>query len=122
MVSILVMDLNVVMFTNLMNYITYLLTSLKQTFVKIKIKWKHKILRIEISKNESDRVVDLLIYKNHYALIKKLNVFLGDHHKIFICRRCWKSYTSENMLMLYKPNCENNDITTIRTSLESHLP
>ena len=25
------------------------------------------------------------------------------------------------MLMLHKPNCENNDITTIRTSSESHL-
>ena len=31
------------------------------------------------------------------------------------------SYTSENMLMLHKPQCENNDITTIRTSSESHL-
>ena len=25
------------------------------------------------------------------------------------------------MLMIHKPNCENNDITTIRTSSESHL-
>ena len=32
-------------------------------------KWKHNLIPIEISKNESDRVVDLLIYKNHYALI-----------------------------------------------------
>ena len=31
------------------------------------------------------------------------------------------SYTSENMLKLHKPKCENNDITTIRTSSESHL-
>ena len=38
-------------------------------------KWKHNLLPIEISKNESDRVVDLLIYKNHYALNKKLHVF-----------------------------------------------
>ena len=37
--------------------------------------WKHKIISIEVSKNESDRVIDLLIYKNHYALIKKLKVF-----------------------------------------------
>ena len=46
--------------------------------------WKHKLIPIEISKNDSDRVIDLLIYKNHYALIKKFNVFLGDHHKTFI--------------------------------------
>ena len=45
-------------------------------------KWRHKLKAIEVSKNESYRVIDL-IYKNHYALIKKLNVFLGDHHKFF---------------------------------------
>ena len=84
-------------------------------------KWKHNLILIEISKNKSDRIVDLLIYKNHYALIKKINVFLGEHHKNFICRRCLNSYTSENMLKIHKPKCENNDITTIRTSSESHL-
>ena len=31
------------------------------------------------------------------------------------------SYTIENMLTLHKPKCEKNDITTIRTSSESHL-
>ena len=31
------------------------------------------------------------------------------------------SYTSENTLMLHKPKCENHDITTIKTSNESHL-
>ena len=76
---------------------------------------------MRLVKNESAKVVDLLIYKNHYALSKKLNVVLGDHHKNFICRRCLSSYTSENMLMLHEPKCENNDITTIRTSPDSHL-
>ena len=38
--------------------------------------WKHKLIPIEVSKNESDRVIDLAIYKNHYALIKKLDVYL----------------------------------------------
>ena len=38
-------------------------------------KWKHNLIPIEVSKNESDRVFDLLICKNHFALIKKLNVF-----------------------------------------------
>ena len=83
--------------------------------------WKHKLLHFEISITESDRVVDLLIYKNHYALLKKLNIFLGDLHKNFICRRRWNSYTSENMLMTHKPKCENYDITTIRNSSDSHL-
>ena len=83
--------------------------------------WRHKLIHIEVSKNDSDRVIELLIYKNHYALFKKLNVFLGDHNKKFISRRCLNSYKSENMLILHKPNCENNDITTIKTSPESHF-
>ena len=32
-------------------------------------------------------------------LLKKLDVFLGDHDKKFICRQCLSSYTSKNMLM-----------------------
>ena len=83
--------------------------------------WKHKLIPIEVSKNESDRVIDLAIYKNLYVLIKKLDVFLGDHNKKHICRRCLSSYTSEKMLIKHKPKCENNDITTIRSSKESHL-
>ena len=59
-------------------------------------KWKHKLIPIEISKNASDIVIDLVIYKNHYACIKKLHVFLGNHNKSFVCRRCLNSYTNEN--------------------------
>ena len=83
--------------------------------------WKHKLIPIEISKNNSDRVIDLAIYKNHYALNKKLDVFLGDHNKKFICRQCLSLYTSENMLMKHKENCGDDNITVIKTSNESHL-
>ena len=83
--------------------------------------WKYKLILIEISKNNSNKINDLAIYKNHYVLIKELDVFLGDHNKKFICRRCLSSYTSENMLMKHKPKCENIDITSNRTSNESHL-
>ena len=84
-------------------------------------KWKHNLLPIEISKNESDKVVDLLIYKNHYALIRKLHVFLGDHNKSFVCRRCLNSYTCENALINHKQKCGEDNICSIRTSNESHL-
>ena len=82
--------------------------------------WKHKLIPIEVSNNNSDTVIDLAISKNHYVLIKKLDVFL-DHNKRFICRRCLGSYTSENMLIKHKTKCEKNDITSIKTSNESHL-
>ena len=83
--------------------------------------WKHKLIPIEISKNNTDTVIDLAIYKNHYVLIKKLDVFLGDHNKKFICRRCLCSYTSENMLIKHTQKCGDDNITTIKTSNESHL-
>ena len=34
--------------------------------------WKNNLIPIEINKNESDGVADILVYKNHYALIKKM--------------------------------------------------
>ena len=47
----------------------------KLNFYQDQKKWRQKPIPIEISKKESDRVTDLLIYKNQYALIKKSNVF-----------------------------------------------
>ena len=70
------------------------------------VKWNHNLIPIEISKNVSDKVIDLLIYKNHYALIEKLQVFLGNHNKSFVCRRCLNSYTCENALINHKKNVE----------------
>ena len=82
-------------------------------------KWKHNLIPVEVSKNESDNVIDLLIYKNHYALIK--HVFLGDHNNTFVCRRCLNSYTCENALINHKEKCGDDNICTIRTSNESQL-
>ena len=82
--------------------------------------WKHKLIPIEVSKNDSDKVIDLAIYKNHYVLIEKLDVFLGDHNKKYICRRCLSSYTSKNMITKHKQKC-GEDITSIKTSSESYL-
>ena len=81
-------------------------------------KWKHKLIPIE---NESDRVVDLLIYKNHYVLIKKVNVFLRKQDYRFTCKRCLISNTSENMIITHKQHCIQKENTSIKTSPESHL-
>ena len=68
-------------------------------FYRDQKKRRHKLIPIEVSKTDSDKIVDLLIYKSHFVLTKNLNVILGDHHKTFICRRCVSSYTSENILI-----------------------
>ena len=91
------------------------------TFYQDKNKWKHILIPNEINKKESDKVIDLLIYKNHYTLIKKLNVFLVHRHKTFFCRRCLISCTSENALKNHKEKCGDDNICSIRTSSESHI-
>ena len=91
-------------------------------FYKNDKKWKHKILPIEISKNDTvGSVFDLAVYKYHYAFIKKVNVFIGKEYNKYICRRCLNSYTSENMITKQKQQCIQKQITSIRTSPESHL-
>ena len=90
-------------------------------FYQAQNKWKHILIPIEMNKDDSNRNVDLIIYKNKYVLVKKLHVFLGNRNKSFTCARCLNSYTSENMLMIHQPKCENYEITPNRTSGESNI-
>ena len=84
--------------------------------------WKHKLIPLEISENKSgDYEIDLLIYKNHYVLIKKLHVFFGKYKCRYVCRRCLSSYSSEKVLEKHKFKCNQQEITSIRTSNESHI-
>ena len=39
-------------------------------FYRDQNQWRHKLFTIEISKNNSDRVIDLAIYKTQFVLIK----------------------------------------------------
>ena len=84
-------------------------------------KWKHNLVPIEISKNKSDRVIDILIYKNYYALNKKLNVFLGNHNCTYVCKQCLNSLTSQNVLIKHKRQCGEQDIPSLGIINEYHL-
>ena len=84
-------------------------------------KWKNKLIHCEYSKIESDKVIDLLSYKNHCNLNKKLKVCLGKQDCRYICKRCLKSYTSANMIIRHKQQCIRKEKTSINTSPESHL-
>ena len=90
-------------------------------FYQDKNKRKYNLIPIEISKNDSETVNDVIIYNNHYALVKKVNVILGDHNRSFVCRWCLSSYTNENMLKKHKEKCQNKALTTIKTSTDSHV-
>ena len=66
--------------------------------------------------------IELLTYnKNHYVLIKKLQIFLANHNWNYVCRRFLNSYTSQNVLIKHKQQCGEQDITSLRLSNESHL-
>ena len=69
------------------------------------IEGKHKLFPIEVSRNETDRVVDLQIYRTHYVLIKKLIVFLGKQVCRFIFKRCLCPYTSQGVLIIQMEKC-----------------
>ena len=96
------------------------INTFESNFYQDQNEWKHELILIEVDKSDSDRVIDLVVYRNQYVLIKNLKVILGDHNKTFICRRCLSSYTSENMLVLLEQKCGDDNKTTIRTAPESH--
>ena len=83
--------------------------------------WRNKLLPIEASKNNSDEIVNLLIYKNHYVLIKKLNVCLGKQHCLYICRWCLNAYTNQDVLINHMQNYGQQEKSSIRLNTESHL-
>ena len=54
----------------------------EMNFYEDRNKWKQKLFPIGFSKqHEQDRVVDLLIYRKHYSLIKKPKVISGIQNK-----------------------------------------
>ena len=69
------MGSSVVLFKNFRNQITYPKTCLNKKFNQDQTNWKQKINTIDISKTESDKVVGLYLYRNRYALIRKLQYF-----------------------------------------------
>ena len=63
---------------------------------------KHKLIPPKNTKNTSNKVVDLLIKKNHYALKKKIHKFLGNHNSKLDYRRCLRSWIRQNSLENHK--------------------
>ena len=85
------------------------------------IEGKHKLFPIEVSRNETDRLVDLKIYRSQYVLIKKLNVFLGKQVFRFIFKGCLCPYTSQGVLIIQMQKCGQQKITSIKLINEPHL-
>ena len=82
-------------------------------FYRYQNKWRQTLVPIEVSKNDSDRLVDVFFYKNHCVLIKQLHKFLGNHNCNYACRRCLNSYTSQNVLIKHKQQFGEQHITSL---------
>ena len=57
----------------------------------------YELVPLYISKNiENRKIIDLILYKNHYLLLKKLHVFIGKRDYSYVCRNCLSSYTVQS--------------------------
>ena len=82
----------------------------------------YKLVPLYISKNiENRRIIDLILYKNHYILLKKLHVFIGKHDNIYVCRNCLSSYSVQSELTIHKKLCGNKNKSVYIPSKESHV-
>ena len=82
----------------------------------------YKLIPLYISKNnENRRIVDLILYKNHYILLKKLHVFIGKHDNCYVCRNCLSSYSVQSELITHKILCGNKNKSVYIPSKETHV-
>ena len=82
----------------------------------------YKLVPLYISKNiENRRIIDLILYQNHYTLLKKLHVFIGKHDNSYVCRKCLNSYSVRSELMTHKKLCGNKNKSVYIPSKVSHV-
>ena len=82
----------------------------------------YKLVPLYISKNiENRRIIDLILYKNHYILLKKLHVFIGKHDNSYVCRNCLSSYSVQSELITHKKLCGNKNKSVYIPSKETHV-
>ena len=83
---------------------------------------EYQLVPLYISKNiENRRIIDLILYKNHYILLKKLHVFIGKHDNSFVCRNCLGSYTVQSELEIHKRLCGNKNKSVYISTKASHV-
>ena len=82
----------------------------------------YNLVPLYISKNlENRKIIDLILYKNHYILLKKLHVFIGKHDNIYVCRNCLNSYSVETELNTHKKLCGNKNKCVYIPSEQTHV-
>ena len=82
----------------------------------------YNLVPLYISENiENRRIIDLILYKNHYILLKKLHVFIGKHDNTYVCRNCLSSYSVQSELATHRRLCGTKTKSVYIPSKESHV-
>ena len=82
----------------------------------------YKLVPLYISKNtENRRIIDLILYKNHYILLKKLHVFIGKHDNSHVCRNCLSSYSIQSELITHKKLCGDKKKSVYIPCKKTHI-
>ena len=65
---------------------------------------------------DSDDVIDLLLYNEHYMYIKHINNFFktDQKHTKFLCRRCMSAFEQKVTLERHKEKCEVHDYCYVK--------
>lgn len=92
------MPINKIQYFERLNNIAINVYGLDEYKVNIKIPLK-------ISKNKSDKIVNLFFHDNHYSLIKNFSRFCGEG--IYACPRCLRSYKNDDCYKRHLADCEN---------------
>jgi len=60
---------------------------------------------------DTNDVIDILYYENHYMYIKQIDLFFkgAEINKIYLCRKCLNKFSNESALLNHKKSCDNND-------------
>ena len=78
---------NVEKFENLKKFIS---NKIGKKFYQDAKQCKQNLVPFQTSRNDSNKVKDLMIWKNHCGFIEHLHIFLGTHISEFVCTR-WLS-------------------------------
>ena len=82
----------------------------------------YKLIPLYISKNnENRRIIGLILYENHYILLKKLHVFIGKHDNQYVCRNCLSSYSQQSQLDNHKRLCANKEKSVYLPCKQTHI-
>ena len=71
--------------------------------------------------NENRRNIDIILYKNHYIILKKFHVLIGKQNRRYVCRKCLNSYTNQLEILTHKRLCGNNDKSVYIPCKETHV-